>query len=147
MSGGESIVRTLVGVRESAESAHLAVSGKSLAASGKELVAVGLMSDVPHDAVVGCVENIVKCYGKLHGAHAGCEVAGIDREGVDEEAANLVAYLRQLCRLQASEVGRGVDALKQGISFGFRSIVHPFLIYFLYMGTNMMIPEATITKP
>ena len=59
MSGGKSIVRAFVRIRETAETAELTVAGESVSAPCKYFVAVGLMADVPDYAVVGSVENIM----------------------------------------------------------------------------------------
>jgi hypothetical protein len=59
-------------------------------------VAVGLVADVPHDAVAKAVVDVVQCDGQLDGAEARREVAAGLRAHVDDLGAQLRGQLRQL---------------------------------------------------
>ena len=74
--GDEGIVGALFGVGESADAAELAEGVEGLASAGEYLVTISLMPDVPDDAVVGRVEDVMQGHGQLHGAEAGAEVSG-----------------------------------------------------------------------
>ena len=74
--GDEGIVGALFGVRESADAPELAEGVEGLASAGEYLVTISLMPDVPDDAVVGRVEDVMQGHGQLHGAEAGTEMSG-----------------------------------------------------------------------
>ena len=76
MPGDEGIVGALFGVWESADAPELAEGVEGLASAGEYLVTISLMPDVPDDAVVGCVEDVMQGHGQLHGAEAGTEMSG-----------------------------------------------------------------------
>ena len=73
----ESVIFALLRIGETAYPAHLAKRMESLAAPGQYLVSVGLMADVPDDAVVGRAENIMQRHGQLYRPQARPEVPGI----------------------------------------------------------------------
>ena len=72
----EGIVGALFGVGESADAPELAEGVEGLASAGEYLVTISLMPDVPDDAVVGRVEDVMQGHGQLHGAEAGTEMSG-----------------------------------------------------------------------
>ncbi len=94
MTGCEGVVGALFGIGKTAKTAKLAIGVKLVAATCEQLVPIGLMPDIPHNAVVGGVEHIVQCHGELHRTHARCKVPGIGRQGVYKE----VAYFGADCR-------------------------------------------------
>ena len=106
--GDEGVVFALGRVGEPAQSVQFAYGVELLATAGENLVAIGLVSHVPHDAVVGGVEHVVQGYGQLDGAHARPEVSRIMSQRVDEEAAYLGTHLGQLIDRQFAQVGREV---------------------------------------
>ena len=73
---------------------------------------VSLMSYVPHNAVVGRVEDIVQRYGQLHHTKARRQVSGIDGKLFDDVLSKLLADLWQLVNRQLSEVSRIVNAIQ-----------------------------------
>ena len=94
VSACEGIVFTFIGRGERADALVLAVGGELLFASGEYLVAVGLVADVPHQAVVGCVVDIMQCHGQFHNTQAGGEMSGIARDFVDDVLSQFTAHLR-----------------------------------------------------
>jgi hypothetical protein len=56
----ERVVRTLLAAEKPAEAVVLAQRGEPLAAAGEDLVRVGLVPDVPDEAVARRVEDIVQ---------------------------------------------------------------------------------------
>ena len=91
---------------ERMQSAQLAVGGKLFATSRKNLMAVCLMAHIPHDAVLGRVENIVQSHCDFHHAETGGKVAGVDRDLVDDVLTKFLAHLGQLLDAQFAQVGR-----------------------------------------
>ena len=95
-------------VGEPAQPVQFAYGVELFAAAGENLVPVGLVPHVPHDAVVGGVEHVVQGYGQLDGTHARPEVSRVMGQRVDEEAAYLGTHLGQLFDRQFAQVGREV---------------------------------------
>ena len=58
-------------------------------------MAVGLVTHIPDQLVVGSVEDIVDGHGQLHHAEAGTEVPRMLRGLLDDELPQLVAQLGQ----------------------------------------------------
>ena len=108
VSGDEGVVFALGRVGESAQSVQFANGVELFAATGENLVSVGLVPHVPHDAVVGGVEHVVQGHGQLDGAHARPEVSRVMGQRVDEEAAYLGTHLGQFFDRQFAQVGREV---------------------------------------
>ena len=83
---------------------QFAVGAELLAAPGQNLMSVGLMPYIPHDAVVRSIVHIVQSHSQFHGTQARCQVAGIDRQLVHDVAPEFFTNLRQLVDLQLSQV-------------------------------------------
>lgn len=66
------------------------------APAGQDLMAVSLMSHVPDDTVVGCIEYVVQRHRKVHCAQAGAEMTGRHRQHFQNIAAEFATYLWQL---------------------------------------------------
>ena len=57
------------------DAARLAQAGHRCAAAGEDLVRIGLVADVPHDAVARRVEHVVQRQGQFHCTEVGSEMA------------------------------------------------------------------------
>jgi hypothetical protein len=55
--GAEGVVLALVAARKAADAALLAQRGMRVAPAGEDLVRVGLVADVPHQAVAGVLKT------------------------------------------------------------------------------------------
>jgi hypothetical protein len=108
MSADERVIVALFGRWEGTKSTQLAVGVEELAAPSEYLVSIGLMTDIPHDAIVGGVIHVVQGYSYLCGSQTGCEVAGIDRQLLDNILTEFPAYFRQLVNRQFPEVFRKI---------------------------------------
>ena len=73
MAGAESVIRAFIAFGETGDAVRHAQAAHRLAASGEYLVRIGLVPDVPHDAVVRRIEHIVQRYRQFHG-QCGAEV-------------------------------------------------------------------------
>jgi hypothetical protein len=109
MPGGKSIVRTLVRVGEAAQTAQLTVTAKEIATTSKKLMSVSLMPDIPYDAVIRSVKNIVKRHSKLYGAHTRSKMPGIVGKRVYQKPADFVTKPRELAYTKLPKVGGAVD--------------------------------------
>src|SRR5882724_13385719 len=63
---------------------------KLIAPSRKHLVRIGLVSHVPHQSVVRCVEDVVQRYGQFDGAQARSEMAPPSADALDQELAQFL---------------------------------------------------------
>src|SRR5205085_9632539 len=72
------------------------------------------MPDVPDDAVVRRVEQIMQRDSQFDDAETGAEMGAGDRDGVDRLLAQFVGNLTQLTLVEAAEVVGGMDLVEQG---------------------------------
>ena len=105
MSASEGVVLALFWRREGADASKLPIRVECLSAPSEDLVAIGLMPHVPYDAVLWRIEYVVKGHCEFHNAKAGGEVAGIDRDLVDNVLSQFAAQLWQLVYAQFAEIG------------------------------------------
>ena len=113
MRGAERVVFALGALGETGEAAAHAQRADAVAPAGQDLVRVGLMADVPDDAVVRRVEQIMQRDGQLDDAEAGAEMAAGDRYGVDRLLTQFVGELTQLTLVKAAKVFGGMDLIEQ----------------------------------
>src|SRR6185369_3125549 len=84
MANTERVVFALAARRKRREAVLQLDRAQLVAAPGQYLVRIGLMTDVPHDAVVRRIEDVMQGDRELDGAEAGREVAAHLRDRVDE---------------------------------------------------------------
>ena len=84
------------------------------AAAGEDLVRVGLVPDVPHEAVVRRVEHVVQRDRQLDGAEVRREVPARLRHGLQQERAQLARKRRQRFAFQRAKIGGFGDRLEDG---------------------------------
>jgi len=77
------------------------------------------MSHVPHDAIVGGVENVVQGHGQFHHAQTGCKVAGVVGQFVYDKSPQFVADLGQLLHGEAPQVGGKFNLRQQRVCLFF----------------------------
>ena len=109
------VVFAFAALGEAADAFVLTVGVETLASTGQNLVAVGLVSDVPHDLVLGGVEDVMQGHGKLDDAKAGAKVPTFFRHHIDDELTQLIADLLQFLGLEfGPQVRRKFDLRKKG---------------------------------
>ena len=81
MGGAERVVFALRALGEAGQAAALAQGADAVAPAGEDLVRIGLVADVPDQAVLRRVEDVVQRDGQLDHAQAGAEMAAGDRDG------------------------------------------------------------------
>ncbi len=86
----------------------------AVAPAGQDLVRIGLVTDVPDQAVVRRVEHVVQGNGELDHPQAGAEMAAGDRDRVDGLLAQLVRQLAQLPALEPAQISRRLDQVEEG---------------------------------
>ena len=80
------------------------------------------MADIPDDAVVGRIEDVVQRRGQLDHAEAGAKVAAGNGHGVDRLGAQLVGDLAQVALRKLPKIGRRDDRVEEGRLRGFRHV-------------------------
>ena len=125
MRRAEGVVLAFAAAREAGDATPVAQPAHRLAAAGKHLVAVGLVADVPDDAVMRRVEHVMERDRQLDSAEIGRQVAARARYRLDQEGAQFVGEGRQLPALECAHVGGGGDAFQVGVGgHGIRRSLH-----------------------
>mmetsp|Transcript_6569 Transcript_6569/g.27608 ORF Transcript_6569/g.27608 Transcript_6569/m.27608 type:complete len:481 (-) Transcript_6569:256-1698(-) len=110
----ETVVVRLGALLEAREAALLAERGHAVAAAREDLVRVALVRDVPQDAVLGRVEDVVERDGELDDAERRAEMAARLGHLANDLPAQLVRELLELRRREPLHVRRHVDGVEQG---------------------------------
>jgi len=113
MRSAERIVFALATLGEAGETAGGAQGADTVAATGENLVRVGLVADVPDDAVTRRIEDVVECGGQFDHAETCTEVAASDGHCVDGLLAQLVGDLTNLLDLELAQIFRCPDRIEQ----------------------------------
>ena len=70
--------------------------------SCEDLVYVGLVPDVPDDAVFGSIKDVVHRHGDLYSTEVGAEMPWYHGESREHKATNLLTELWELIRAEPS---------------------------------------------
>ena len=114
MRGAERVVFALGALGEAGQAVAHPQRADAVAAAGEDLVRIGLMADVPDDAVLRGVEDVVQRDREFDHAEAGAQMAAGDGDRVDGLGAQLVGDLPELALVELAQVVRGVDLIKEG---------------------------------
>ena len=122
MADTEGVVLAFSARRKGREPVGLLDGVQSLASTGDHLVRVGLVADVPHDAILRGVEDIVERDREFHGAEAGGEMPAAGRDGFDQEGAQFRRQLlerprRELAQIRGREDGGRISARANFVVF------------------------------
>ena len=104
MAGPEHVEIALAAAQESARPVGLFDPAQSFAPTGEGLVSVGLVADVPDDAIPGCVEYPMERDSQLDGAEASREVSAALRSESDQVRAQRAADGVQPIYAQAAQI-------------------------------------------
>jgi hypothetical protein len=96
----ERIVIALGPFGETGKPATGAQGADAIAAPGQDLVRIGLMANVPDQAIAGRVEDVVDGRRQFDDTEAGAEMSAGDRDGVDGFLAQLIGDLLDLLDLE-----------------------------------------------
>ena len=109
MADAEGVVFALGAQREGRQAAVL-LDGVQLFAPAREyLVRVGLVADIPDQAVVRGVVDVVQRNGQFDRAEAGGEVAAAGADGLDQELAQLGCQVLETPFRERSQIRGGRD--------------------------------------
>src|SRR5262249_34684602 len=112
MRRAEAVVLAFRALGETRESAALPQSAYFVAARGQDLVWIGLVADIPDQAVAWRVEQVVERDGQLDHAQSGAEVSPGYRNRVDRLSPQLVGHLAKLLFVEPPKVGGRVDRVE-----------------------------------
>jgi hypothetical protein len=79
---------------------------EDIAPAREDLMAIGLVPDVPYYPVIGCIEYIMESNSEFHHPEACTEMTRIVADHVNYKLPKLLAYLYQIGRLKLSKVFR-----------------------------------------
>ena len=109
MRRAEGVVGRFDAPRKAGDAALHAQLRHGVAPAGEDLVGVGLVADVPDDAVLRRIEHRVQRDRQLDGAEVGREMPPGLRHGFEHEGAQLVGQLLELAAIERAQSGRVVD--------------------------------------
>ena len=92
MATGECVVFALARRREWADAVELSIGVELIAAACQDFMTIGLMSHVPHNAIVGGAEHIVEGYGEFHNAQARSEMPWVVGHFLNDVGAQFFAH-------------------------------------------------------
>ena len=108
-------VEIRLGAAQEGSQAVLAANGvQAVVPPREDLVDVGLVARVPHDAVAGGVEDVVQRHREFGDAQASPEVSPNLRDDIDEAFAHLAYEVRQLGTREPAHVRRSLDVVQNG---------------------------------
>ena len=113
MRGAERIVFAFGALGEAGQAAALAQRADAVAAAGENLVRIGLVADVPDQAIVRRVEHVVQRDRELDHAEPGAEVPAGYGDSVDRFLPQFIGHLAQLAGVELPEIAWRFDAVEQ----------------------------------
>ncbi len=114
VTDAEGVVLALAAGRKGREAPVLLDGVQQLAATGQHLVRVRLMADVPHQPIVGRIENVMQRDGQLDRAQAGGEVASAGPDALNQELPQLIRHGRAVSRPAAAADPRAGGWIRAG---------------------------------
>ena len=105
MGGSERVVFAFRALGETAQASALPQRSDPLAPTGQDLVRVGLVADVPDDAVGRRVENVMQRDRQFDHAEPGAEMTARHRDRADRFGAQFVGELSEIALFQLAQIG------------------------------------------
>ena len=115
VAGAERVVRRLVTLQKTGQAVLLPQRRHAIAAPGKDLVRIGLVPDVPHEAVFRGVKHVVQGHCQFHHTEPRGQVPAGLRNRIDQETPHLGRQCRQFARRQRTQTARRFDLVEQQI--------------------------------
>lgn len=113
MRGAKSVVFGFQTFGKAGNPAELPQRGHCLAATRENFVRIGLVPDVPDNAIMGCVENVMQCYREFDRTKVGREVTTRSGHGLQNALAQFVGDLFEVTPVERLEIGGRVDPVKK----------------------------------
>ena len=113
MGGAERVVLGFRTLGETAEAPALADGADAVAPAGQDLVRIGLVADVPDQAVVWGIEHVVNRDRQLDDAEARAQMAAGHGNGVDQFLPQFIGDLTQLAWVKLTQVGGCLNSVQE----------------------------------
>jgi hypothetical protein len=104
MTDAEGIVGALAALRKTGNAAVHAQPRHAGATAGEHLVGVSLVADVPYQAIVRRIEDMMQGHRQFHRTEVRGQVATGPGNGFHQESAQLVGQLRQLSAVKLAQL-------------------------------------------
>ena len=118
VAGPEVVVGAFIALEEAGEPMVLAQGGEAVLAAREDLVGIGLVAHIPHDAVLQKVEVVEERHGEFDGPEVRAEMtAGLRHRG-DQEGPDFQGQLFQLRRREVPHLLGGGQGIQQRIGTG-----------------------------
>ena len=118
VADAEGVVFAFLALRERRHPVLLLHRMDGVAATGEDLVRVGLVADVPDEAVVRGVVEVMQGGGEFDHAQAGAEMAAAAADRFDQVRAQFVADRPKLVFGELAQIGGTGDARKARVARG-----------------------------
>ena len=115
MANTEGVIGALGTLWEPGQAFKLSHAAHAIAPASQNLVWIGLVPDVPDNAIVRRVEHVVKCHGQLHYAQPCTEVATGACDRIQEVMPQLVGESNQVLSVERVQYRRSGDLLCQNL--------------------------------
>ena len=109
----ERVIFAFAALGETRQALRLPQRPDAIATPRENLVRIGLMADIPDQAIAGRIEDVVNGRGQLDHAEAGAEVTAGHRDRVDGLLTELVGDLLHLLDLELAQVVRRFDRVEK----------------------------------
>ncbi len=113
MRGAKGVVFALDAAGEAGYAAVLSQRRHPLPPPGENLMGVGLVADIPDQAIMGRIEYIVQRHGELDRAEIGRQVAAGVRHRMNQVVTQFPGELRELLAFECAHVRRIADLLEK----------------------------------
>ena len=113
MADAEGVVGAFRARRKGREATALLDRVEALAPSGQHLVRIGLVPDVPDQAIVRRVEDVMQRHGQFDGAEARGKVPAARRDAANQVFAQLGANLAEAVFGLGAQVGGQIHRSQQ----------------------------------
>ena len=113
MRRSERVVFAFRALGETAQASALPQGSDPVAPTGQDLVRVGLMADVPDDAVGRRIENVVQRDRQFDHAETSAEMAARHRDRADGFGAQFLGELSEIALFQLAQIGGRADLIQK----------------------------------
>ncbi len=113
MARSERVVFAFRALGEAAQASALPEGADSVAPSGQDLVGVGLMADVPDDAIGRRVEYVVERHRQFDDPEACAQMPAGHRNRADRLGAQFAGDLGEVARAQFAQIGGRADLIQE----------------------------------
>src|SRR5262249_31998345 len=101
---------------ESGKSSALTQCSDAVAPAGQDLVWIGLMADIPDQAIARRIKDVMQRHRQLDYAETSTEMAAGRRDSADRFVAELVGNLPQAVALNGTQIIGSFNLIKQWCS-------------------------------